>query len=293
MVQTLRGLGMQVTVARGPYDAIASFFDDPAKLLVLSLEGLVRQDRSLLNEVRRISPDLRVLLLVPTARRADVTSFLEAGADAILFDPCYPDELRWLARSLLRSAATDALTGLPNRAAYEQAGVREISRVARENRSLALAIVDLDLFKEVNREVGYRLADGVLREAARRLRDAIRLPDLVARWGGEEFVVLLGGLPHDREAALRQAIGALARVRVAFQETFPVDGGRKKDRSVTFSAGVALYPHEADTLEDLFDAAAEHLDSAKEKGRNRIEPWLAPLPDPPPEAGPAEDPAPA
>jgi len=268
VVRALRAERMDVTEARGPFEAVTLFLRRPANLIVVSLEGLARRDRAFLRELRRISPDLRVLLLVPEGRRGDVAKFLEAGADATLAEPFFPAELRLLVRALLRSDAADPLTGLPNRGAYELGLSREMSRAQREGRTLGLGLLDVDRFKRVNTNLGYRAADFVLREVARRLREAFRVTDVVARWGGEEFAVLLAGLPKDVEEARARGTDALERARELVRAT-PVPAMPGTEVSITVSGGLALYPQEADERGALFDKANERLARAK-RTRNRV-----------------------
>ncbi|MGE0191270.1 MAG: diguanylate cyclase [Planctomycetota bacterium] len=268
VARALRAEGMDVTEARGPFEAVTLFLRRPANLIVVSLAGMARRDRAFLRELRRISPDLRVLLLVPEGRRGDVARFLEAGADATLSEPFFPAELRLLARALLRSDAADPLTGLPNRGAYELGLSREMSRARREGRTLGLGLLDVDRFKRVNTSLGYRAADEVLREVARRLREAFRVTDVVARWGGEEFAVLLAGLPEDIEEARARGTDALERARELVRAA-PVTVVPGTEVSITVSGGLALYPQEAEERGALFDKANERLARAK-RTRNRI-----------------------
>jgi diguanylate cyclase (GGDEF)-like protein len=292
VVRALRAEGMEVTEARGPFEAVTLFLRRPAQLIVVSLDGLRGRDRAFLRELRRFSPDLRVLLLVPEGRRPDVARFLEAGADATLAQPFFPAELRLLARALLRSDAADPLTGLPNRGAYELGLSREISRAEREGRTLGLGLIDVDHFKRVNTDLGYRAADLVLREVARRLREAFRVTDVVARWGGEEFAVLLSGLPTDETKARDLGCEALERARAAIKAQ-GFEAGPREPLRVTISGGLALFPHDAKDAATLFDVANQRIDLAKAKdadGRNRdrivcgdppADPADAPRPGPP------------
>ena len=138
----------------------------------------------------------------------------------------------------------------------------------REGRTLGLGLLDVDRFKRVNTNLGYRAADFVLREVARRLREAFRVTDVVARWGGEEFAVLLAGLPKDVEEARARGTDALERARELVRAT-PVPAMPGTEVSITVSGGLALYPQEADERGALFDKANERLARAK-RTRNRV-----------------------
>jgi diguanylate cyclase (GGDEF)-like protein len=277
VVRALRRESFRVDVGRDPYDAMSRFLKAPVKLFMLSLEGLHASDASLVRELKRLSPDLRVLLLVPEGRRKHAIPYLEAGGDMLLIEPFYSTELRLVVRSLLHHAGADALTGLPNKAAYEKAGPRELSRARREGRTLGVALFDIDHFRRANRILGLRMADHVLRAVADRLRQSFRLPDFVARWGGEEFIVLLTGLPADPKEARLKACEALRRAHAEFQSPVRLPVGRGT-YAVTVSGGLGLVnPADSKDLETVFDEANRNLRKAKRGGRNRVEPCCSAL----------------
>ena len=242
-LQSLQNVDLKVSVAEEPYEATRIFVQQPVNLVVLSLERLTRGDRKFLLQLHRFAPDLRALILVPEGRRQDAVEFLEAGADALLSQTFLVAELRLLVRSLLRDEASDPLTRLPNRAAYELALPREIARAERDGTSLALGILDLDHFGQVNTDLGYSTADDVLVEVAGRIRLAFRVTDLVARWGGEEFVVVLSALPKTDADSCKRAHEALERARVAVGGQPVILAGKNK-REVTVSGGFARFPHD-------------------------------------------------
>jgi diguanylate cyclase (GGDEF)-like protein len=103
----------------------------------------------------------------------------------------------WFARRLRSTAATDVLTGLPNRQAFESLLVTEIDRAERSNAPLAVALVDVDDFKTVNDTRGHQAGDRVLAALPRQWRTELRAHDVIARYGGDEFVVLLPNCPLD------------------------------------------------------------------------------------------------
>ena len=167
-------------------------------------------------------------------------------------------ELRNANAELHRLATTDSLTGVWNRRYLEQAVAGEMARAQRYGEPLALVMFDIDHFKAINDRHGHLVGDQVLIELALRLRGHLRAIDVLARWGGEEFVVLL---PHNNvEAAARLA----EKLRLAtMTQPFPVAG------TITTSFGVAAYqPHE--TLDDWFTRVDNALYAAKEAGRNRV-----------------------
>ncbi|RVX43659.1 diguanylate cyclase (GGDEF)-like protein [Nonomuraea polychroma] len=172
-----------------------------------------------------------------------------------------------LQRSLLHAqlqaaARTDAKTGLLNAAAWQREADTEIVRARRTGDALALLIIDIDHFKRVNDAHGHLVGDQVLAGVAATLRSQLRDYDVVGRFGGEEFVVLLPGADvHEaRQVAerLRTRIGHMA---------IPADDALVK---VTISAGVALMSVHGDELIDLLAAADLALYRAKELGRDRV-----------------------
>jgi diguanylate cyclase len=141
-------------------------------------------------------------------------------------------------------AETDPLTALPNRRAFERR-LRSILGRREADRSLALLILDLDGFKEINDRLGHVAGDAVLCEVAARLRAAVRAGDMVARWGGDEFVVLCREVCHDAVAQIAGKLAELVDVPVV------VAGGETR---VSASVGWAVASAEQ-TPADLIAAA--------------------------------------
>ncbi len=171
------------------------------------------------------------------------------------------DVTRWKVaeRELERVAYEDSLTGLANRRYFLAEAERAASRAERHRQPLALLIFDLDYFKRVNDEHGHQAGDDVLCRVAERARKSLRNEDMPARWGGEEFVVLLP------MTALAQAMVVANRLRAAIAATpLPTCAG---PLPVTCSCGVAQRRH-AEPIADLIARADAALYQAKDSGRN-------------------------
>ena len=155
-------------------------------------------------------------------------------------------------------ARIDALTGLANRRALEEILAAEISRAHRFAHQLAVVLLDLDRFKEINDSFGHAAGDVMLRAVSRLLTSLARQGDTVARWGGEEFVVVL---PETDLAGARRFAERLRRT---------IEAHSVADMKTSASCGVAtLFPE--DSVEELLGAADQALYQAKSNGRNRTE----------------------
>jgi diguanylate cyclase (GGDEF)-like protein len=159
-------------------------------------------------------------------------------------------------------AATDGLTGLFNRRYFDSAFARELSRCDRSSSSLALLMVDVDHFKSFNDTYGHAMGDLVLKKVAGMLSSGIRKADVLARFGGEEFVVILPNVTP--QGALESAERLRESVAAA-----PIHPGGPRKR-VTVSIGAALFPADAQDSASLLKAADEALYEAKRLGRNQV-----------------------
>ena len=160
-------------------------------------------------------------------------------------------------------ALTDALTGLPNRRRLAEQLPEALANARRLNLGAALMFLDMDHFKRINDQHGHATGDAVLAEFARRLRGAVRASDCVARYAGDEFVVILDGV-RTRQYGEQVA----AAIVNAMREPFSVG---ELTLNVTTSVGVAyLVPGGLAEAQDLLDAADSALYQAKERGRDRF-----------------------
>jgi diguanylate cyclase (GGDEF)-like protein/PAS domain S-box-containing protein len=160
-----------------------------------------------------------------------------------------------------RQANFDAHTGLPNRRMFHDRLDQEIKKNHRTGLSMALMLIDLDHFKEVNDTLGHDMGDILLQEAARRLTSCVRESDTVARMGGDEFTVILGEVT-DPDGVARIAQSILHRL----SEPFQLGDGLVY---VSASIGITLYPEDGSEAAVLIKNADQAMYTAKSQGRNR------------------------
>lgn len=173
------------------------------------------------------------------------------------------DEIQGLQTRLEQQALRDSLTGLYNRRYFDEALERELALARRQNNyPVSLVLIDIDLFKILNDSHGHQAGDAVLQALARYLSDNSRASDLVCRWGGEEFVVVM---PH---TPLKGAVQRVETWRADFAAN-PVRFGALTLGN-TFSAGIAASPADGDSPAALLRAADDALYRAKTGGRNRV-----------------------
>lgn len=169
--------------------------------------------------------------------------------------------INYYQRRLEQMATTDALTGLHNRQAFELLAQQLISDCRRTNGTFAVILADIDLFKQVNDAHGHLMGDQVIREIATTLRASLRASDILCRWGGEEFLVIVRGC--DLESA--QHVAETLRATIA--DTFSTRTDLAT--TITISLGVSVY-RDGISLDDLLANADRALYQAKNSGRNRV-----------------------
>jgi diguanylate cyclase (GGDEF)-like protein/PAS domain S-box-containing protein len=160
-------------------------------------------------------------------------------------------------------AAHDQLTGLPNRLLFNDHLLTALNNARNSKKMLAVMFLDLDRFKKINDILGHPAGDRLLESFAARIADTLRSTDTIARWGGDEFTVLLPEI-HCPEDALKTA----QRILESLKPTFKID---KQPLHVSSSIGIALYPDDGEDAETLVKNADAALYRAKERGRNNYQ----------------------
>lgn len=225
-------------------------------------------------------PYVYVVLLTSRNHRDDLVEAMDAGSDDYVTKPFDPHELRVrlragrriielheqliAAREELRAQAThDSLTGVWNRAFILDALQRECERADRQRCPFSVVLADLDFFKLVNDRFGHLVGDRVLTEVAHRITSRVRPYDLVGRYGGEEFLIILPGCDEPEACSMAD--------RLVHDAATPIQTGEAPSTVVvTTSLGVTtVRPGDTRTPEDVIRTADEALYAAKERGRAR------------------------
>jgi diguanylate cyclase (GGDEF)-like protein len=278
----LQQWGYEVVVARDGAEAWAVLCEtDPPSLAILDWVMPVLDGIDVCRRLRADAdrPYVYTILLTGRSETSDVVEGLSAGADDYVRKPFDSNELRVRLRAGRRiielqsvlldaqriledRASHDPLTGLENRTQALEALDRELIRSKREGGVVTVLMADLDHFKDVNDGFGHMAGDAVLRESGRRIRATLRPYDIIGRYGGEEFVVVLPGCDA---ASVR---GLADRVRASIGDE-PVDTSEGVVR-VTISIGTATSAIVGTTRDELIRAADAALYRAKADGRDRV-----------------------
>lgn len=282
----IRAQGFEVTNVATAEQALALVREGLRPILITKLRLPGMDGLALCRELRSNEFDGYVYIIVLTGQRAHdgVVAALRAGADDYLCRDVSREELAARLQTALRIitleqrlrmalnqqrrlAATDALTGLPNRRAFSKHLNAEFKRAVRFDEDLAVLLLDIDHFKHINDQYGHAIGDAALKAVASRV--AISLPrsfDFFARLGGEEFAVVLPQTDTEGAALVAE------RLRSAVAET-PFQCGDHLI-SITVSIGVSAWSERrgitAATPEDVLDLADQRLYVSKRAGRDRV-----------------------
>lgn len=162
---------------------------------------------------------------------------------------------------LYKLAHNDNLTGLPNRILFRDRLKQTIAYANRQSRSVALLFIDLDRFKVINDSLGHPIGDRLLQMVAKTLLAAVREVDTVARFGGDEFTIILGNLEHSSDAEL-----VATKILAALQKPFPIDG---HELFALGSVGISFFPENGDDIDSLIKKADVAMYEAKAQGGDR------------------------
>ncbi|MEI8131872.1 MAG: diguanylate cyclase, partial [Leptolinea sp.] len=172
------------------------------------------------------------------------------------------EEIQILQNKLREESIRDPLTGLYNRRYLEDALEREFARAVRDKYSVGIIMLDIDLFKKINDSYGHIVGDVVLQKLAKILDKSFRLEDIVCRYGGEEFLIVM---PETSEP---KAIERIEGFRIALEQT--VMEINEYQIQITISAGVAMFPAGGSSIKEIIHCADQAMYKAKAAGRNQV-----------------------
>jgi len=194
-------------------------------------------------------------------REQNLSRQLEVMQEKLATVEAHSEQVREQLKEERQKALTDVLTQLPNREAWQERLSFEFQRWQRYRNPLTVCVLDIDFFKRVNDSYGHKAGDRVLQLVARALRERLRTTDFIARFGGEEFVILL---PETNVDAAKAVLDGMREHIAALPFHF-----RGEPVSVTFSAGLAGFDGD-DDQDDVFDRADKALYLAKDSGRDQV-----------------------
>lgn len=157
----------------------------------------------------------------------------------------------------------DALTGLPNRTLFGDRLAQALAHAARNRRKLAVMLLDVDNFKHINDTLGHEAGDRALQEISSRLRRALRKSDTVARWGGDEFIILLPEISRPKDGS-----AVAKKILEWFKRPIVLEG---REVQITASIGLAVYPQDSKEADALISGADAAMYNAKHGGGDRCE----------------------
>jgi diguanylate cyclase (GGDEF)-like protein len=281
VAELLSEAGYDVATASDGDEALQLARELAPDLVLLDVTMPLLDGYTVCRELRASGPTApQVIFLTAHGAVEDRVAGLDLGAVDYLVKPFNPPELEARVRAALRTkaaldalaadATTDPLTGLLNRRQLEARAAAAIHLARRHRRPLSCLLLDIDHFKEVNDRYGHLAGDAVLREVARRLRESIRRSDVVARFGGEEFLLLL---PETECGGALLAAERIRRYLAAAPVALPPP---RPALFVTASIGVAGWSPDLPDAAALFEAADRALYQAKGSGRDRVAPAAGP-----------------
>jgi len=265
----LQQANMATVVVTHPLEAVQPLIDFRPDLILMDINMPECNGLELATAIRQQEAYVSIpIVFISTETDLDrQLAAMRLGGDDFLTKPIQPEHLMSAVTSRARRARTlrslmerDSLTGLYNHTKIKEQLEIEVSRAKRQDEGLALAMIDLDNFKSINDRYGHPTGDRVLKSLARLLNQRLRKTDIVGRYGGEEFAVILHGT--DQESSFR----VLDEVRQRFSQIRHISD--EAEFTVTFSCGIAILPPCSDATE-LNAAADKVLYQAKREGRNR------------------------
>ncbi|MDO5045874.1 GGDEF domain-containing response regulator [Campylobacter sp.] len=271
----LKSLQFEVFTAAHGEEALSYFQDHPdIKLIITDYRMPVKDGLEVLKEVRKQKDKNSLGVIVMTSPKEEINAaiFLKNGANDFIAKPFEKEELICRINNTIEAmenierianfANHDFLTGACNRR-YFYANMNEyLKKVAETNESYALAMIDIDHFKKINDTYGHESGDKAIKFIAKKLIDETKGGDIVARFGGEEFCVVLKNISQE------EAVKFFVNLRASIASSSIML--KKESIKMTVSVGLA-FASKNSSIEELLELADEALYAAKRNGRNRVE----------------------
>lgn len=270
-------IGYSTTFANNGFQAIERFKAAQPDLVLLDLMMPEMDGLEVCNALKALDPEIPIIFLTASQEQEHLLKAFEQGAVDYLTKPFNKLELVARVKTHLmlkyafhelkialvemeRLAKTDGLTGLLNRRSLFEVAAQELSRAQRYNRSLSVVMLDIDHFKRINDAYGHQVGDTVIQSVAEALKETLRETDVVGRYGGEEFAVILP------ETTVQQALVVAERIRCRIsKQSIATDRGTLQ---VTVSLGIAMYAAGMEAIDEVVKQADQALYQAKSNGRD-------------------------
>jgi diguanylate cyclase (GGDEF)-like protein len=269
---TLKGVGYHTWLVADPKEGISLLNSNAFSVVITEMRSAKMNGAQVTQAVHKISEQASVIVITPYSFISSAIEAMEAGAYGYITKPLNSSEIRIITERaveryfLLSSneekefladlAVRDGLTGLFNRRYFNELITMEVNRLKRSPMALSLLMLDIDNFKKYNDTQGHQAGDALLKDAAKVFNNSVRPLDVVCRYGGEEFIIILS--QTDKIAAKIVA----ERLRVQFGLYLPT----------TVSIGIASIPEDAQEVSALIEKADNALYQAKKAGKNK---WCA------------------
>jgi len=279
LIDVLTDEGYQVASVASGEEAIKLMTREEFDLIITDIKMPGTDGMEVLRVAKARDPNQNVIVMTGYASTETAVESMKLGAADYITKPFNLDQIKivvakTLERSRLRQKAEegelykqmsriDGLTELYNYTFFQQLLKTEVERAHRYGHQLSLLMIDIDNFKRYNDAYGHPAGDEALRKLARVMSRAVRGCDFIARYGGDEFVVVL----PETDQSEAKTIGERLRSLVAQTK---YDGSQEEESVITVSVGLATYPKDAQSKEDLIKRADQALYRAKSKNRNNL-----------------------
>jgi len=268
---TLQSVGMDTCIVTDPMEVLDKLIEFNPELILMDMymPGCDGQELAAVIRQHEAYVSIPIVFLSSELDKSKQLEAMRHGGDDFLTKPIDPGHLiksvetRTSRYRKLRSfMVRDSLTGLYNHTKTKELLETDLYRCARNDTSLVFGMIDIDKFKSVNDTYGHPVGDKVIKSLARILKQRLRKSDIVGRYGGEEFAVVM------YETDIKSACSVMNEIREHFSMVSHHAG--EKEFNVTFSCGLAEYPY-FDTSSELNEAADKALYQAKNAGRNCVQ----------------------